>query len=1234
MDAIRNPLSNKVFIVLAAVLLAAVPAAAAGSLIVNGATSDTVALNGSNTSSSVLAGSTGDPIPFTSSIDYNGGAGPQNWLSVNASGTTPAWVYLQMVSAPSPIYGSGPFTATITLTDTVAIGDVATITVTFTPGPGTGPGGAISLSPSYLGLQLSTAGSVQGTLTVQSSIVTSTSFTVGASSTVPGWSLSVDKTSGTVSASSPFTITVTASTALATGATYTGTVTLTPSGLSPVQVSVTLAVSGSSGVNTDLTLTNGAVTASNVTLTATYNTGDAVPSTIATLPVQSAGGQVLYQVLSIAYQSGANWLTAGNLTPPATYLISSPLALSTSAGVSALADGVYQATVSLCEISGGNSGPVLATVVVTLYKNTATASVSASPSSWALQIALNGAPQTQTFTITTNSSVTLESIGADSTWIHVGALGSGGSLPVTVDPTGLAATTYNGNVIVGSTAANSPLLIPISMTVSSIGGAVGGQVVAPGSLSFAYQIGGPALSPPTVTIPGAAGQTFGATADQAWIGVSPTSGPLPASMLVYISPASLAAQAAPYTANITITTANGVAVIPVTLLVTASRVVLANPGSLTFADSGSGSAAQKVDFSASDGSALTIGASALNTPWVHFTLAPNAATKGQTLTVTADATAMATGVFAGAIQVSASGFAGSPVNYPVVLVTNGGGNGQGGSLTLSSNALTFYAAANGQASAQTLTVGANTGATPFTLSFQMYSGAGWLAVTPTGDLTTSQDITVSADPSSLGIGNYGGAILLTAYGATQQVPVSLLVGSSSTGSGVQAVPSSLSLAYQMGGTAPSAQLQVSNTLSGSAQIAFTVSTPNSSWLTATPLNAQTSATIAVGVNTAGLTAGPYNGTIRITPAGGQPLDVPVTLTVTTPTIAVATTSLTFTYHEGDPQPTPQYVQVTGGANANFTAQPFVTSCACPPGVGPVFSVTPVSGIANPATLTVSVNPTGLAAGNYQGGITVTGVNGATGSATVNVTLNVLAPNPVIAGLANAASGYSASVAPGELISIYGTELGPLAPVSTQLDSSGKYVATTLGGVQVTVGGYAAPVMYVSAGQVNAVVPYEVASLQSVGVTVKFLGQASNAFTLPVGATAPGVFTLNATGSGQGLILNAADYSVNGPAKPAAKGSYVLVYVTGEGATLPAGTTGLVTVAQPAPPYTPGPLLTVVPWVNGQIAYFNFAGEAPGFVSGVMQVNVQIPANAPSGDLPLQVSVGGNFSQTGVTVRVQ
>jgi uncharacterized protein (TIGR03437 family) len=297
-------------------------------------------------------------------------------------------------------------------------------------------------------------------------------------------------------------------------------------------------------------------------------------------------------------------------------------------------------------------------------------------------------------------------------------------------------------------------------------------------------------------------------------------------------------------------------------------------------------------------------------------------------------------------------------------------------------------------------------------------------------------------------------------------------------------------------------------------------------------------------------------------------------------------------------------------------------------------VTPVSGIANPATLTVSVNPMGLWAGSYQGGILVTGVSGTTGSATISVTLNVVAPFPTIAGLASAASGYSGSVSPGEMISIYGTYLGPGYPALTQLDSSGKFVATTLGGVQVLVDGYAAPVTYASSAQVNAVVPYEVRSLQSVSVWLTYMGQESNSITLPLTATAPGIFTLNASGSGQGLILNNADYSVNGPAKPAAPGSWVIVYVTGEGQTLPNGTTGLVTVAQATQPYTPAPLLTVVPRVDGQVAYFNFAGEAPGFVSGVMQVNVQIPANARSGDLPITVSVGGNISQSGVTVRVQ
>src|ERR1017187_6470256 len=92
-------------------------------------------------------------------------------------------------------------------------------------------------------------------------------------------------------------------------------------------------------------------------------------------------------------------------------------------------------------------------------------------------------------------------------------------------------------------------------------------------------------------------------------------------------------------------------------------------------------------------------------------------------------------------------------------------------------------------------------------------------------------------------------------------------------------------------------------------------------------------------------------------------------------------------------------------------------------------------------------------------------------------------------------------------------------------------------------------------------------------------------------------------------------------------------MTGEGQTAPAGVTGKVTTVAPNPPITPQPQLPVAVLINGQPASVAFYGEAPGLVSGVMQLNVQIPANAPPGNLPIAVSVGGNSSQNGVTISV-
>jgi uncharacterized protein (TIGR03437 family) len=148
-----------------------------------------------------------------------------------------------------------------------------------------------------------------------------------------------------------------------------------------------------------------------------------------------------------------------------------------------------------------------------------------------------------------------------------------------------------------------------------------------------------------------------------------------------------------------------------------------------------------------------------------------------------------------------------------------------------------------------------------------------------------------------------------------------------------------------------------------------------------------------------------------------------------------------------------------------------------------------------------------------------------------------------------------------------------------------------------------------------------------------MDNSSNSIAVPVTATAPGIFTVDATGSSQGAVLNA-DYSVNGPSKPTAKGSTVMVYMTGEGETSPSGVTGQVTVMQNSQPYTPRPLGNIAVLVDGQPARVDFAGEAPGFVTGLLQLNVVIPANARSGNLPIVVSVGARSSQNGVTVSVQ
>jgi uncharacterized protein (TIGR03437 family) len=235
---------------------------------------------------------------------------------------------------------------------------------------------------------------------------------------------------------------------------------------------------------------------------------------------------------------------------------------------------------------------------------------------------------------------------------------------------------------------------------------------------------------------------------------------------------------------------------------------------------------------------------------------------------------------------------------------------------------------------------------------------------------------------------------------------------------------------------------------------------------------------------------------------------------------------------------------------------------------------------------------------------------------------------------NAASYATGPVSPGELVTIFGTGIGPATAAYATIDPANGKLATTIGGVEVLFDGIAAPMIYASSTQVSAVVPYEMASVASPSVWINYGGQTSSAYQLYSVTSAPGVFARNSSGSGPGAILNQ-DNSLNGPDNPAAKGSIVQVYMTGEGQTNPPGITGAITTATlPPPQVTPAPVQPIQVLIDGQPALYTYAGEAPGLVAGVMQLNVQIPANVPSGALSIQVSIGGSMSQSGITVSVE
>ena len=222
--------------------------------------------------------------------------------------------------------------------------------------------------------------------------------------------------------------------------------------------------------------------------------------------------------------------------------------------------------------------------------------------------------------------------------------------------------------------------------------------------------------------------------------------------------------------------------------------------------------------------------------------------------------------------------------------------------------------------------------------------------------------------------------------------------------------------------------------------------------------------------------------------------------------------------------------------------------------------------------------------------------------------------PLMLSVANAASFLSDGVSPGAIITLFGLNLGPKIPAGPLVD--GSAITTNLAGTLVLVDGTPASIIYIQSDQITAITPNGRSATQNVLLQIESNGQRSNPLNMSVAATTPGVFTANATGIGQGLIINQ-DGSLNSPARPSERGSRVFIYASGLGET----------------DSQTKPLAALWIRLGNSSPQLEVTSSKTAF-PGLLELAVQIPQQSETGDsVPLELTAGDQRSQPGVTIAI-
>lgn len=937
--------------------------------------------------------------------------------------------------------------------------------------------------------------------------------------------------------------------------------------------------------------------------------------------------------------SGATWLTvtptAGSL--PGTFQVNvNPVTLISN-------PGTFDAAIAVnAPGTNGITIPVLVTI-----QGTPALTVSPAQVSFGFQLGTSS-PQAQTLTLNSSTGANVSFTAFAQTtncgnWIvlsqNSGATPS--TLNVEVNTSGLAAGTCTGTINISAPGASNPnVSVPVSLLVSTLP-----LIQAPATgPTFTYQIGG---TPPAAQNIPVTSSTSGlsiaasATANNGgpnFLQVSPAAGTTPQSLTLTVSPTVLQTLGpGTYTETVSLTSAgaaNSPQTFDVTLTVSSNPTLISSQQSLNFNyQVGQTAPPNQTITITSSGAPLNYQVAVNTTSCTGFLKATPATGSSfgsqDQVVVSVNPQSISPQVCSGNVTLSVPGSTAAPLVIPVTLnVSNNA------LLSVSQPSINVTALAGATTpTVQTISVtSTNNTALAFSATASTSpAGLTWLGVTPnSGDAPNNLQVTIT--PKNLGVGIYTGSIIVSS--SVQNVPaITIPVMLTVVASTAVATPTTLTFTQAAGGTAPDSQsVTIAGVPSGTTIGVIATALSGAGWLTATA----SGDTVTVTANGTQLTQGTYSGvvTVIVPGAGASPLYLPVTLDVTAATSAISLSASSASFNvlaASMSTPVSQTIQVnstTTGTSVPFTAS-FVPSSG-----GNFLTVTPSSGN-TPATLTLSVDAAVsslLSAGTYTGNVQVS--SGSSAVQNVAITLVVSpAGTPVVLAITGGASLQPGAVSPGEIVTLFGNGIGPVTPATgTSFTPTNGTVPTTLGNITVTFNNVAAPLIFVSQGQINAIVPYEVAGQTNVPVVVQNNGTTSATFTVPVVAVAPAIFSLSDNGRGQGAILNS-DASINGTSNPAAPGSIISIYATGEGVLVPPGTTGCITGGTLP---LPKPAAAVSVTIGGEPATaIEYAGEAPDSVCGLLQINATLPSDLSAGAQPVVLTIGaGNNASQAITVAVQ